>query len=277
MTADVLPGWTGPATIKVLERNLWSMWSAFGRPRQASLIDNPELFAFETPVPRIPYNAVMRTNVDSGIRMEQLLDERIESCRKRHVPLVWMVNPSARPGDLRDRLGARNLVHVEDLTGMIADITDIEQLDAPAPEGVEIVSRTPNEPANWMGLVSWRYEIPAEQTSYLREVYRAADVDRRTLLWVALKDGKPISKAAVHLAAGVAGVYGVATKDEARGLGLARLCTILALQDARRRGYQTSILHSTPMAVSLYETLGYRNVAPFELFTEPGALDLAAA
>ena len=117
----------------------------------------------------------------------------------------------------------------------------------------------------------------ADQTSYLREVYRAAKVDERTLLWVALHDGEAISKAAVHLAGGVAGVYGVASKDSARGLGLARLCTVPALQDAHRRGYRTSVLHATPMAVSLYESLGFRHVAPFELFTEAGALDLGSA
>ena len=279
MRAEVIPGLSERAAIDALETNLWSMWSAFGVADGASLIDTPELFAFETPVARIPYNAVMRTNVESGLdaRIEQLIDDRINSCRDRNVPLVWLVNPTASPADLRARLNERNLVHIEDLLGMVGDITDIGDVPADMPDGVEVVSRRPDEPHDWMDLVSWRYDIPAEQSSFLREVYRLAEVDRKTLLWVAVRDGKAISKAAVHLAGGTAGVYGVATTDEARGLGLARLCTVRALQDARSRGYTTSVLHSTPMAVSLYEALGFVQVAPFELFTEPGALDLDSA
>jgi ribosomal protein S18 acetylase RimI-like enzyme len=63
----------------------------------------------------------------------------------------------------------------------------------------------------------------------------------------------------------------VATKPEARGLGLARLVCLTALQAARERGHRVGVLHATPMAVSLYRALGFGEVAPFRLFAPPNS------
>jgi GNAT superfamily N-acetyltransferase len=57
-----------------------------------------------------------------------------------------------------------------------------------------------------------------------------------------------------------------------RGLGLARILTLQALHAARNAGYKLSVLHSTPMAVGLYEKVGFRAIAPFRVFAPPQAV-----
>ena len=76
------------------------------------------------------------------------------------------------------------------------------------------------------------------------------------------------------LGAGVAGIYGVATKPEARGLGLARILTLQALREARLGGYDRGVLHSTPMARSLYEKIGFRTYSRFRIFAPPQTFHL---
>jgi len=84
----------------------------------------------------------------------------------------------------------------------------------------------------------------------------------------------PVSKVVLNLDTGAAGIYGVATKPEARGLGLARMLTLNTLHAARDAGHTLGVLHSTPMAVSLYERLGFRAIAPFSVVAPPRAFHL---
>jgi hypothetical protein len=50
--------------------------------------------------------------------------------------------------------------------------------------------------------------------------------------------------------------------------------TIEALHAARAAGYRLAVLHSTPMARSLYERIGFRARATFRVFAPPRALHL---
>jgi ribosomal protein S18 acetylase RimI-like enzyme len=105
-------------------------------------------------------------------------------------------------------------------------------------------------------------------------------------LWIAHPSATPLdlsarlrargmeAKALPHLAAGVAGLYGVVTRPEARGLGHARSLTIHAFSVARHQGYATGVLHSTPMARGLYEKIGCRAYADFRIFAPPRSLHL---
>jgi predicted acetyltransferase len=85
-------------------------------------------------------------------------------------------------------------------------------------------------------------------------------------MWQAWREGQPIAKAGLYLTDGSAGVYAVATRPEARRQGLARALTLTALQHARRLGHNLAVLHSSPMAESLYRSLGFETVANFGLF-----------
>ena len=78
----------------------------------------------------------------------------------------------------------------------------------------------------------------------------------------------------LHLDGDVAGIYGVATRPEVRGLGFARHLTLAALHAARAAGATTAVLHSTPIAVPLYASLGFNRVADFSLHASPGTLRL---
>ena len=84
----------------------------------------------------------------------------------------------------------------------------------------------------------------------------------------------PVSKVVLNLDAGAAGIYGVATRPEARGSGLARMLTLHALHAARDAGHTLGVLHSSPKAVGLYEKIGFRAVAPFSVFAPPSTLHL---
>ncbi len=266
----LLRGWHRTAAIGALESNLWSMWSVLGAPPGARLIDTDELLAVESQVGRAICNAVVRIRSDAG-RADELIDERFDSSRRRRVPLVWMIGPTARPVDLRARLTRRGMDHVHSMSGMIGDITDIRVLGISSPAGIDIVAADPACPQRWLQLMIGGFGGSTDDEGYLRSLFSHAGLGRNTLLWSAVRHGRPMANAVVRLADGVAGVYAATASAEAWGDGSARACIVRALQEARRRGYTTAVVHAPPAAVALYRQVGFTEVAPFDLFAGPGA------
>jgi ribosomal protein S18 acetylase RimI-like enzyme len=157
---------------------------------------------------------------------------------------------------------------------------DLESLPPrePAPERIAIAEAIePGDVRDALDLIAWRWEVPSRLAPDLAAATRAFELaapGSAVRAWLARRDGVPLAKVVLHLAAGAAGIYGVVTRPEARGAGLARRMTIEALHAARAAGYRLAVLHSTPMARSLYERIGFRARATFRVFAPPRALHL---
>ena len=83
-----------------------------------------------------------------------------------------------------------------------------------------------------------------------------------------------MGKYLLNSGAGMAGIHGVATKPEARGRGIARALTVAALSSAVDDGYKVGLLHSSPMAITFYQGLGFRDVAESALYGPPDGFHL---
>jgi GNAT superfamily N-acetyltransferase len=254
-----------------LERNLWALWSRFGRGDECVLHEDEDSLFFDTPIPALPYNAVLRFSVVADV--ERRIDAIFEHYRRRKVPFLWIVHPTAQPSDLGERLRTHGLEEAEVCPGMAMDLSELAEPAGP-PRGIEIREAATSDTEGVLELVAWRWRVPEEVLPKLPGITRAFEVGvpgGAVRCWVARQDGVAVSKVFLNLAAGAAGIYGVATRPEARGLGLARILTLQALHAARHAGYNLGVLHSTPMAVPLYEKLGFRAIAPFRIFAPPRA------
>ena len=254
-----------------LEENLCSMWSQLGRAKACALREQDGALWVETPMPVLPYNMVLRYRGDA--QSDRTIDMIFERFGERRVPFLWFVHPSATPADLDTRLEQRGFAEAEELAGMAANLEDLPD-QAPLPSGVELVEVTPERGFSpFIDFVANRWQVPASARSVLQDladVLRFGAPGSPNRAWLALKDGVPVAKSVTHDSTDAVGVYGMVTLPEARGLGLARLVCIEALASARRRGRSLAVLHSTPMARSLYASVGFADVAPFRVFSEPG-------
>lgn len=254
-----------------LEEGLWSMYSKFGQVDGAHLVDDAHRLVLESPLRQPPYNSVLRFR-DDGMRplVDQVV-ELVDPFRARDVIGAWVVHPTTTPG-VRDALTEVGWTLAEPLHGMAMDLSSLPPLPSVG-SGVEVVDPDKQDGTEWVDLISWRYGLADEDSAYLRKVFEthAAHGSR---LWTARADGVPLSKAVMNMSGDVAGIFGVATKDEGRGRGLARLLTLRALHEARDRGAAVGVLHSTPMARALYESIGFRDVAPFDVWAKPDSVHL---
>jgi ribosomal protein S18 acetylase RimI-like enzyme len=253
--------------IRELEGNLWEAWSIFGRGPGCALHEEDGLLWFETPIPIVPYNGVLKSQLHADA--DQRIDEVVAHLRRRQVQFMWIVHPSSSPSDLRARLTRRGLTDVEPIVGMARSLDELPRLP-PLPDDIEIREIVDERDASaFYQFAAWRWHVPDEQKAQYAAItvgFRIGQSGSKLHMWQAWRAGQPVAKAGLYLGAWSAGIYGVVTRPEARRLGLARSLSLTALREARSRGYRLAVLHSSPMAEGLYRSLGFEPVAEFRLF-----------
>jgi GNAT superfamily N-acetyltransferase len=265
---DGIPGCSKEEVIHQVELNLWETWSNFGRGPGCTLHNDSDALWFETPIPTMPYNTVLRFQVEQDV--DRRIDALIKSYADRNVTQLWIVHPSSLPNDLPERLTQRGLQEIEIAPCMARSLDNLPE--APLiPDGVEIREAIEdNDLMELYGLAAWRWGVPDEYRSQLKKMIEKFEIGERTSntrFWLAWKNGIPISKIGLYNGSGSAGIYGVATKPEARGLGIASILMNVAMKAAKEMGHKLAVLDSSPLAEKLYQRLGFITVAPLRLYS----------
>lgn len=253
--------------IRATEENFWNLWSRFGRGPNCVLHDEDSALWFETPLTSLPYNAVIRSRF--GANVESEIDRIIATFRKRGVPFIWIVHPSATPPNLQQLLEQRDMKFAETVPGMTMDLHELPDRE-PCPPDFElrrITDLADMKPIQEMILERWTVPEKDRDTHYAITLsFGICQPDSALQVWAAYSNGEPVCKALLNMDGSSAGIHGVATKPQARGRGLARMLTLEALHFARDRGYRLGMLHSSAMARTLYEKIGFRHAADFSIY-----------
>ncbi len=192
------------------------------------------------------------------------LDERIEwvigRARALGIPFQWNIGPSTRPTDLGAHLLRHGLSDDGEEPAMGVALADLPG-ELPALEGVTVERmRDAAGAALWARTVGLGFGAPtAEATEpFAARVTRETfDDNAAAFYYLARRDGEPVAGAAITLAAGVAGVFSVATIPSARQRGIGAAVTLAALLDARARGYAVGVLQASEMGYPVYERMGF--------------------
>lgn len=258
-----------------LEENLWSFWRHFGMPEGAALHETDALTWFETPIAALPYNAVLRTHIagDPAAQVDEIF-AHFERARK---PFFWLIHPSVLPHNMVDVLRARGFEEVDMARGMVGNMADLPQAgELAASFRVQEVG-TGEEFKVMVDFIIERWHAPTDSQAFFEElgvVHRVGLPGAKSRAWVVWEGDKALAKAVTFEDNGVIGLHGVATRAEARGKGLARFICLHALQETDRGRGLPAVLHSSPMAVSLYEKMGFTGDYPFRLFAVPDSMHI---
>ena len=253
--------------VNEIEQQLWKTWSTFGLAQGCTLHEDSDAIWFDTPLPLIPYNGVLKFQAkeDAPNKIAAI----VEHYQKRAVPFMWIVHPSSLPLDLPVQLKQHGLQDVEPIYGMAMDLSNLPDIP-PLPEGIEIRKiEDERDVTAFHQFAAWRWNIPNEYQSLYEDIasqFGFGKSDTKNHMWQAWREDQPVSKTASVFGSESVGIYAVVTKPEARRLGLAYILTLIALYHARKSGFRLAVLHAAPMAESLYKSIGFSTIAEFRLF-----------
>jgi hypothetical protein len=104
------------AIVREVEEAFVAHWSLLGQWPGARLIQQDGVLRFETPIRKLPYNAVLRTAIED--RADDVVARVVDAYAVREADFMWLVHPSATPDDLAARLEAAGLTRAERAIGM---------------------------------------------------------------------------------------------------------------------------------------------------------------
>lgn len=245
------------ALTAAIERNQWAFIKAFHGVGRVEVDAGARMLRVWTGVPAPLFNSVLWLDVDDD-GVEAAIDEAAAWFRARRGPWSWYVGPASRPAGLGGILERRGFARATDPPGMAAPLEGIGDLDPGAP--VELVRVTDRETLNaWFEVFAPSFDLSRPAARAFHDLLIEAGFGDGGPMHhlVAFEGGRPVATASVLPAAGVGGIYNVATRADRRGRGIGRAITLAAMRDVAARGFDIAILWSTPAGLPVYRRLGF--------------------
>ena len=264
---EILQSVDDPVLPLAIEQNFTEKMAVFGRGLPgAELHIDKELAWFYTGRPHL--NGVLRTELlkDEPDYINAKIRETCDYFRRRNVSLGWAVGPGTRPAGFGTSLEAHGFIHRGTTTGMAVDLDSVRR-EMPQVDGLRITRIEDREMLKHIcPLEMQAFDSSEAEAQNYYDVYAAIGFDCSTgwhyyLGWL---NGVPVAMATLLLAAGVAGIYGVATLPAARRQGIGTAMVLHAIQDVRRAGYRVAVLSPTDMSIRIYRELGFQEYCAVE-------------
>jgi GNAT superfamily N-acetyltransferase len=166
---------------------------------------------------------------------------------------------------LEDVLVEQGLVMESVAPGMAMELSRLET--KPLPDGLEVRPvEDMNSLEHCINITADVFGIPAESKDAWGQIIKAYGLGPPHKWFVGYLNGVPVSASLLVLHKNVAGIYNVATLQEARGKGIGTALTCLPLQFAKDSGYKVAVLEASEMGLPVYKKLGFEKICDLRIF-----------
>ncbi|MHA2170963.1 MAG: GNAT family N-acetyltransferase [Candidatus Kariarchaeaceae archaeon] len=193
----------------------------------------------------------------------------IQYFKDNHIPMMWFISPMGIDrgiDQLLDELGIEEATM--QVPGMAVDLLSFDKAKLNQKKNsYEIIPvKDDTDIEMYTRIFMESFEVDADikepMESFSTEFAKYPNASH----FLAKMDNNLVATSSVIYAAGVGGIYNVATVPAYRGKGLASALMAACMLDALDRGYQYSILHSSSKGHSVYEKLGYEDYFVFKRY-----------
>jgi GNAT superfamily N-acetyltransferase len=254
---EIITDLTAPQLVAAVANNQVAYRSVLGHAPIADWHDEPGLTWYSSDVKSWVGNLVIRVQL-APEQVEAKVQKILDYGRARGRTISWTINPTTRPANLGSYLEAQGMQGFSGIPNMVVDLDALPPPILPAGLTITRVDDTADVP-RWVEAFVTAYELGAEEGRLFASALSNMERERWDMvrLYWAMRNGEPLATAVVVLAEGVVGIYAVATMPNARRQGLATLITLVALQEARAKGYRIAGLQAAREAYELYRRLGF--------------------
>lgn len=141
------------------------------------------------------------------------------------------------------------------MPAMAVEIVSLSPCQLPA--GYRFEEFGQDRGAEWTECLAEGYGLPYRVAEALSPVYIPPSESVR--FFGAHKDGRIDAVSLVAICDGIAGIYSVATRPEARGRGLGAFVTAEPLRLVGEKGMTTGVLQASQAGYSVYKKLGFKD------------------
>ncbi len=203
-------------------------------------------------------NAIFRARL-AGSDLDEQVESLIAPIKERNLPMFWWTGPATQPANLAATLEAHGLSHADSSPGMAMDLSTLQPEDLPDELTIERVSSIAMV-RQWSGPFAEAFDIPDFVVNFFEDAFThiGFDEDQPYRNYLGFWKGEPVACSSCFVGAGVAGIYNVATRKQARGCGIGSALTKYPLLEARNRGYRVGILHASEMGYPVYLNMGFK-------------------
>ena len=243
------------------------VWSLYARGADGEVVEHPGFIATWAGVQWPIVNVVfLNKPLASADDLEDTLRRVDDFVATRQQPGMLIGCDDWLPAG-KDEFNKHGWIQISQAYGMVAEKCSIDSsvgdLEYRKVDSQEL--RCAVADLNAMG-----YEVPNEM---------AREALDHPALWgegcfgyVGFLNDTPVATSTTYVRSNCLYVALVATRPDFRQRGLARKITSYSVEQAQREsGLERTLLHATPMARSIYESLGFRTVTTFPMFL-PAAL-----
>jgi GNAT superfamily N-acetyltransferase len=264
-------GIDGPEISDALERNQWEFIRGFEVVPGVEVVDDHYSLRVATGVPSPLFNPVLRANVPPE-DVKALVDDARAWYRRRRLPWSWYVGPASGPGAIAPELERRGFAKVTEPPGMAAVLTNLDELDPGVPLVVERVHDRATVEA-WFTVFAPAFELSRAAATAFRDLIVAGGFgdDAPMRNYIGYVGGEPVATGSLVPAAGVGGIYNIATRANRRGRGIGRAITWTLMREALGLGYHVAILWSTGAGLPVYRKLGFQERVRVPTYLGPGS------
>ena len=213
-------------------------------------------------IPDDTYNLI----VGASAMTAEHVDRVIAAVRQTGRPFAWWVAPLPQQEGLADLLTEAGLP-VNEREPLMTATTAVNRLDHPDLEIRRADSRV--AVADFAKIDAHLWDPPNQNVERFFELTAGAllEPDYPGALLVGYLNDRPVCCAELHYAAGVAGLYNVATLAAERRRGFARAIVHEALATAAEEGFDSAILQASPEGEPLYASLGFTELGRYAEFS----------
>jgi GNAT superfamily N-acetyltransferase len=269
--AAPVSGIDAPEIADALERNQWEFIRGFAVVPGVEVVDDERTLRVATGVPSPLFNPVLRATVPQT-EVSALVIEAREWYRERRLPWSWYAGPASGPGAIARELERRGFAKVTEPPGMAADLSTLNRLDRGHPVTIERVADSASVDA-WFSVFAPAFELSRAAASAFRDLILAAGLDDLASMrnYIAYSGTEPVATGSLVPAAGVGGIYNIATRADRRGRGIGRAMTWALMREAAELGYRVAILWSTAAGLPVYRRLGFQERVRVPTYLGPGS------
>lgn len=260
--SEILRDVSDPTLPSAMENNICAF---FSNSTHAEIHDDPELLWWITDSHFSFSNMLLRANL-----AQETVDATIEAAlvraRTRNVSLLWVVGPASQPSTLGQTLESYGFAP-DDSPGMAVDLHAMHE---GRPVSGLVIERVRDEEAlrRWCHVFATGYGMPSEAGDGWLSMYTGMDFFASHFLrhYIGSIDGVPVASSSLCLAAGVAGIYCVATLPEFRQRGIGAAMTLAPLREALAQGYCVGTLQSSKLGLGVYSGIGFQEYCKIGLY-----------